>query len=85
MYIDLRYYFIEGDDSSGENEDENCNPKSRLKVDVRAVLNEFTKYKKFMLWEIKYDGLLKLPAIKKVHLKFSTFPVSSTDVKEPVH
>lgn len=80
---DLRYYYTEGDDSSGENDDEKCNSESRLKVDhVRVVLNGFTEYKKFMLWEIKFDGFLNLPPIKKVNLKFSTYLVSATDVKD---
>ncbi|XBJ08469.1 hypothetical protein VPH35_013767 [Triticum aestivum] len=80
---DVRYYYTEGDDSSGENEDDKCNSESRSKVDhVRAVLNGFTKYKKFMCWEIIFDGLLNLSTIKKVHLKFSTFLVSSTNVKD---
>ena len=52
---DLRSYYTEGYGSSGENGNEKCNSESRLKVDhVLVVLNRFTLYKKFMLWEIKF-------------------------------
>ena len=80
---DLRYYYTQGDDSSIENEDDKCNSEFRLKVDhLRVVLNGFTGYKKFTSYEIKFDALLNLPSIKKVHLNFSTFLVNSTDVKD---
>ena len=35
-----------------------------------------------MLWEIKFDGFLSLPSIKNVNLKFSTYFVIATDVKD---
>lgn len=66
---DLKYYYSKEDESSGENDDEKRNSGSRLKVEHGcAVLNRSTEYKKFLLYEIKFDELLNLHAIKKATL-----------------
>ena len=62
MCRDLKCYYTEGDDSSGEADDEKCKFESKLMVDlVPVVVNGHTKYKKVLLQKIKFDVLLNLP------------------------
>ena len=57
-------------------------PTSRIAVQkIHSVISGLTEYKKIMVEEIGFDGVLKFPDITKLNLKFSRWIMSSVDVR----
>ena len=49
-------------------------PTSRMPVKhVVALIETFTNYKSWLVTQIGFEGMLKLPSLQKISLKFSTW------------
>jgi len=57
-------------------------PTSRTYVQkVLSIISQFTEYKKFLVHEIGFEGILKLPQITRLNLKFSKWVLQHIDVQ----
>ncbi|CAL5047950.1 unnamed protein product [Urochloa decumbens] len=67
----------EDDGSSSTSVMSRCSPKA-----VYLVVSKFSEYKKECVREMGFDGILDLPCISKVNLKFSSWLLSKLDTEE---
>uniref|UniRef100_A0A8R7TP13 DUF1985 domain-containing protein n=1 Tax=Triticum urartu TaxID=4572 RepID=A0A8R7TP13_TRIUA len=56
---------------------------SRIAIQkVTEVIAALSDYKRFLVEEIGFEGVLRIPMIQKINLKFSKFLMTKVDVKE---
>lgn len=56
---------------------------SRIAIQkVTEVVAALSDYKRFLVEEICFEGVLHIPMIQKINLKFSKFLMTKVDVKE---